>query len=221
MNIPPKITIVNYGVGNLGSLTKAFSHCGIEVVVSEDAAEIDASDAIVLPGVGSFGAGMQGLQTRNLIVPLQKAALSNKPILGICLGAQLLLTEGHEFGIFTGLNIIPGQVIRLPNLAKKEKIPQIGWNKIMESQKGCWKGTIFEEIPIESEVYFVHSYILEPTQATDVLSTTTYGGYEFCSTVRRGNIFGCQFHPEKSGILGLQIIRNFVKLSYDYVRNRN
>lgn len=206
-----KITVVDYGVGNLQSINKALQACGVAAEITEEAEKIKSAQAIILPGVGSFEAGMRGLKLRGLEEALRDVVRKNIPILGICLGAQLLLSKGFEFGEHAGLGIIPGQVIPFPVLAEKEKIPQIGWNKIRPPKSVLWQDTILKNQE-EKEVYFVHSYILKPQDEVDCLATTVYGGHEFCSAVKRGNIYGCQFHPEKSGLVGLSIINNFVKM---------
>ena len=209
----PKITIIDYGVGNLQSLKKAFNFCGIEADVSEDAETILKSDAVILPGVGSYEAGMRGLKVRGLVGAVKHFAYKNKPMLGICLGAQLMLSEGYEFGIFNGLDIMPGNVERFSGLTDNEKIPQIGWNKVYMPKSASWQGTILDSIPEELlNVYFVHSYVLAPDKKENIFGFTTYGGLEFCSIVKHGNIYGCQFHPEKSGEIGLKIIKNFINI---------
>lgn len=208
----PKIVIIDYGVGNLHSLSRAFNYFNIKPVISEDAKIIEEADGVILPGVGSFQAGMRGLELRGLTETVKKIARGNKPILGICLGAQLLLTKGHEFGVFNGLDIIKGEVVKFSDLEKGEKIPQIGWNKIYPLDKNKWAGTILNSVKENDQVYFVHSYILKPDLEENVLSATIYGGRKFCSSVKQGNVYGCQFHPEKSGPVGLKIIENFINI---------
>ncbi len=210
--VNPKIIIIDYGVGNLHSLKRAFEFFGVGAVISEDADEILNSDAVILPGVGSYEAGMRGLGVRGLVDAVKNFSESGKPMLGICLGAQLMLSEGHEFGIFKGLDIMPGKVIRFRDLAENEKIPQVGWNKVYAPPGISWNGTIFESVQERApEVYFVHSYILSPEKKEHIFGLTTYGGKEFCSIIKYGNVYGCQFHPEKSGKVGLEIIQNFIK----------
>lgn len=207
----PKIVIIDYGVGNLYSLLRAFNHFKVNVVISEDLEVIEQADGLVLPGVGSFEAGMRGLKVRGLVDSVRQAAKQNKPILGICLGAQLLLTQGHEFGIFQGLNLIAGEVEIFSSLEDKEKVPHVGWNNINPPKNLSWSKTMLNNLE-DSQVYFVHSYILKPNDPANILALTSYGGQTFCSAVKQGNIYGCQFHPEKSGEIGLKIIENFTKL---------
>jgi glutamine amidotransferase len=207
-----KIAVVDYGVGNLYNIKRAVLKFCPNVLISEDASEISAADALILPGVGSFRAGMEGLKIRNLIKTIKEFATRGKPMLGICLGAQLLLSKGFEFGIFNGLDIIPGQVVEFPS-DLKEKIPHIGWNEILIPTPGRWTKTILNSLNTGSDMYFVHSFILKPDKTENILSLTRYGQFEFCSTVKMGNIYGCQFHPEKSGNNGLKIIKSFVSLA--------
>lgn len=212
MKTNPKIAIVDYGVGNLQSITRALKFFDIEPTVSEDAQTLIKADAIILPGVGAFEAGMRGLEVRGLTDTIKKIAGQNKPLLGICLGAQLLLSEGHEFGIFKGLDIIKGKVVKFPSLPENEKIPHIGWNKISYSDQKNNSDPILKNLTKNPQFYFVHSYILEPKDSINALALTDYGGYTFCSMVKSGNIYGCQFHPEKSGLVGLNLIKNFIDL---------
>lgn len=204
------IAIVDYGVGNLYSLAKAFNHFGHNAFITEETGDIDSADALVLPGTGAFQSGMEGLEIRGLVKPIKDFAKTGKPILGICLGAQLLMSEGYEFGKFKGLNIIPGKVVRFENL--KEKVPHIGWNEIYFPDRRKRQNSIFKKIEGDSDVYFVHSYVLEPKNRNHILALTKYGGVEFCSAIQKDSVYGCQFHPEKSGEAGLQIIKNFIEL---------
>ena len=205
------VTIIDYGIGNLGSLKKVFSALGANVSFSEDAKEIQNAAALILPGVGAFASGMRGLELRGLVETVRAFGESGKPMLGICLGAQLLLSKGFEFGEHEGLGIIPGSVERFPELAEHEKIPHIGWNSVYEKDVP-WKPGIFQSFEKPFDAYFVHSYILKPQQKEHILGASLYGGLEFCSAVKKGNVFGTQFHPEKSGEAGMQIMRNFLEL---------
>ncbi len=207
----PRIVIIDYGVGNLHSLQRALRHAGAKAVVSEDPEAAAKADALVLPGVGSFEAGMRGLAIRGLTDAVKRFAASGKPMLGICLGAQLLMSKGYEFGEHDGLGIVKGSVIRFPEKEVREKIPHIGWNTVREREKDGWKGTIVETLHPSFDAYFVHSYLLLPDNQADSLGVTEYGGYRFSSLVKSGTIYGCQFHPEKSGVAGLALIKHFVQ----------
>lgn len=207
-----KIAIIDYGVGNLFSLSRAVGHFTSDFAITDDPDVILSAEKMILPGVGSFKAGMRGLKIRGLEKVVREFANSGRPVLGICLGAQLLMSEGREFGWCKGLDIIPGEVVRFPPLKESAKIPHIGWNTIQVSVSTARERTIFKSLPGASHVYFVHSYILKPTRKENVLSETTYGGRAFCSTIYAGNVYGTQFHPEKSSRVGLRIIKNFINL---------
>ena len=204
-----KIVIVDYGVGNIHSAMKGLKRFTADVVLSEDPTEIRAASALVLPGQGAFEAGMEGLRVRGLLDAVTQAAADGKPILGICLGAQLLLERGEEFGDWNGLGFLPGAVVRFPPL-NGEKTPHMGWNAIREPAPGRWKDTALEGVPPGAEMYFIHSYILQPSDPAHVLATTEYGGVTFPSVIAKGKMIGCQFHPEKSGEMGLRILERFV-----------
>lgn len=204
------IAIIDYGVGNLHSLIKAFNNFGQNAFITEEADDIKSANAIVLPGVGAFKSGMEGLIIRDLVNTVKDFSKTGKPILGICLGAQLLMSKGYEFGTFDGLDIIRGEVEIFKKI--KDKIPHIGWNEAFSPKEVSWSKTILRSIKQYSDLYFVHSYLLKPKNKKNILSLTKYGGLEFCSAIYKDNVYGCQFHPEKSGEVGLKIIKNFINL---------
>jgi imidazole glycerol-phosphate synthase subunit HisH len=206
-----RICIVDYGVGNIHSAMKSLKLFEPDVVLSEDPTEIRNADALVLPGQGAFESGMEGLRVRGLLDEVRNVGAARKPILGICLGAQLLLEKGFEFGEWEGLGFLPGNVVHFPSLQEGAKTPHMGWN-VIEEGENTWKGTALKGVPNGAEMYFIHSYILQPTQSEHVLAWTTHGGFRFPSVIGKENILGCQFHPEKSGKAGLQILQNFVAL---------
>ena len=208
---PIKIAVVDCGVSNLWSLTKAVQKFSSEVVITEEAAPLLEADAIILPGIGTFKAGMEGLTVRGLVEPIRDAVRAGKPILGICLGAQLMLSKGYEFGEYEGLGLIEGEVVKFPKLAEGCKIPNIGWSPIQLVHEGA--NGLFKDIPEEGEMYFVHSYIMKPKEVANTFAMTEYGGEKFCSVIGSGTIYGTQFHPEKSGPLGLRLLENFIQSS--------
>lgn len=194
------ITIIDYGLGNLASVANALRKLDIQFDISADPAEIKAAKALILPGVGAAGQGMQNLHDRGLDVAIQTAVQAGTPILGICLGMQLLLSISEE-GNAACLGLMPGTVKKFQtNL----KVPQMGWNNVKSSSDS----RLLRGLPNDSYFYFVHSYYCEPDEAEAVAGTTTYDT-SFCSVLERGNIFGVQFHPEKSGNAGMQLLSNF------------
>ena len=197
------IAIVDYGMGNLRSVSKAFEAVGHEAVVTRDRATIKNASHMVLPGVGAFGDCMANLERFDLVEPIRSAIQSGKPFLGICLGLQLLFTESEEFGLHKGLGIIPGKVRKFV-LDPALKVPHMGWNQV-SIQRAC---PLFDDIADGSNWYFVHSYFVDPTDRTVTATTTTYG-IPFVSSIWRENIVACQFHPEKSQSVGLRLIKNF------------
>jgi len=204
-----RVTVVDYGIGNLHSVVKALRHEGAVVSIAGDATGVAAADRLVVPGVGAFADGMRGLSDRGLVEPIQRYAESGRPLLGICLGMQLLLGESDEFGTTEGLSIVPGRVIEI----RREpgfKVPQIGWNRIYPATGANWAGTILESIEPGAMVYFVHSFTAVPARNEDRLADATYAGQQISAAVHRGNVWGCQFHPEKSGPTGLGILRTFL-----------
>ena len=208
----PKVAIVDYGMGNLFSVQLACERAGARVEITSSPQVVDAADSVVLPGVGAFSDAMTALRESGMVDALRAAAESGKPLLGICLGLQLLMTESFEFGYHRGLGLIEGSVVPLERPVEAggpHKVPHVGWNQMWAAHPSTWKGTPLEGIPNGAFMYFVHSYYVVPAAPTVVASVTRYGSTEFCSSLRRDNIFGCQFHPERSGPLGLEIYRNF------------
>ena len=197
------IVIIDYGMGNLRSVAKAFEAVGHKAVVTRDVAAIKNASHVVLPGVGAFGDCMANLERFDLVESIRSTIQSGKPFLGICLGLQLLFTESEEFGMHKGLGILPGRVRRFevdPSL----KVPHMGWNQVT-MQRAC---PLFEGIADGSNWYFVHSYFVDPSDRTITATTTTYG-VPFVSSIWKDNVVACQFHPEKSQAVGLRLIKNF------------
>ncbi|MDM8536552.1 imidazole glycerol phosphate synthase subunit HisH [Desulfobacterales bacterium HSG17] len=212
---PLQPVIVDYGMGNIFSLGRAIKTIGRKPIVSADSKIILNADYLILPGVGAFPEAMKNLEIRDLIEPIIDFASSGKPLLGICLGMQLLLSESEEMVSNKGLGLIPGCVKKLFKdiFSDKLKLPHFGWNNL-SVENAChfnWDKTIFEGISKKDAAYFVHSYACYPDDEKSVLSTTLYGKERFCSAVQKDNIIGCQFHPELSGPAGLIILNNFFK----------
>jgi glutamine amidotransferase len=212
------VAIIDYGLGNLYSILQACAYVDLPATITSDLKGIENSDAIILPGVGAFSQAMQALSDLSLIDALIRFCASEKPLLGICLGMQLLFTESEEFGRTSGLNIIAGKVIKLQNPNTDFeifKIPHIGWSQIHPPQNGfSWEKTILQGIIPGKSMYFVHSYFCRPDDQSFLLSSTNYNDLIFCSAVNTKNIYAVQFHPERSGLLGLKIFENFKKLIY-------
>jgi len=205
----PAIAIIDYGLGNVRSIANALEKVGAHPVLTRDQAIILDSDGVVLPGVGAFSHGMENLHRYDLCGAIHRLYSINKPLLGICLGMQLLFESSEEFGMHKGLEIIPGEVIRMPVSAK---LPHVGWNEIMEPAEGRWYNTMLQNMPEANSVYFVHGYAAVPKVFGNILATTEYGGFTFASSVQSGSFYGCQFHPEKSGAAGLYLLKNFVEM---------
>ena len=206
----PSVTVVDYGIGNLLSVTRALECCGARVTLESSPLFIAKAERLVLPGVGAFGNGMAELRQRNLVDAVCDFAASTRPMLGICLGMQMLLDGSDEFGASAGLGLIPGWVKQLPT-QEGIKLPHIGWSGIHPPSGREWEGTLLEPARAGRETYFVHSFYADPTDPADCLAETPYGDFKFCSVMRRGNISGCQFHPEKSGQIGLDMISQFLR----------
>jgi len=208
------IAIVDFGMGNLRSVEKAIRYVGGRAQVTDRPAEVSAADAVILPGVGAFGDAMDNLRSRLLIAPIMLQIRAGRPVLGICLGMQLLFQESNELGRHSGLGVFPGSVLRFrqepasPDADSANlRVPHVGWNELRVRKQS----PLFRGVEPNSYAYFVHSYYVQPADPATVLATTDYG-VEFVSVVGRANVFGTQFHPEKSQDTGLQMLRNFVDL---------
>lgn len=199
------VAIVDYGAGNLQSVKNALNFIGAESLVTNNAEEIEAADGVILPGVGSFGDAMHSMRTSGLVGAVKAAATSGKPFLGICLGLQLLFESSQESPGVEGLGVLKGKILKIPDLGLK--VPHMGWNSL----KIANNTGIFKELPQEPYVYFVHSFYLSAANKDEVSATTQYG-VAIDAAVAKANLFGTQFHPEKSGDAGIQMLRNFVAL---------
>ncbi len=200
------IAIIDYDAGNLKSVEKALKYLGQDVIVSRDSSEILQADKVILPGVGSFGDAMNNLDHFNLVDTIKKVAEKDTPFLGICLGLQLLFEKSDETPGAEGLGILKGEILRIPP-KERLKIPHMGWNSLNIKPQA----RLFDGIANNSYVYFVHSYYLKAEDENIVAASTEYSTHIHAS-VESGNIFACQFHPEKSSDVGLRILKNFASL---------
>jgi imidazole glycerol-phosphate synthase subunit HisH len=213
ITLSPKVAIVDYALGNLFSIAHACEHVGLQSIITSSKEDILRANAVLLPGMGAYGDAMQTLHKLDLVSVLRDYAASGRPLIGICLGIQLLLSESYEFGKHKGLGIIEGAVIPLDHPSEGErklKTPQVGWNQIHASRS--WKDTPLENISENEYMYFVHSFVPQPLDVNMVLATTNYGGIEFCSSLQHNNIFACLFHPERSGKQGLKVYKKLKEL---------
>lgn len=201
------IALIDYGISNLRSVQKAFEHLGSEVTLTSDPDQVMQADKLILPGVGAFSAGMAGLRQRSLIEPIKRRVRQGAPLIGICLGMQLLFDESQEVGQGlppeAGLGLLAGRVVRLQG--EGIHIPHIGWNQIEPVRDSA----LLRGIAPGAYAYFVHSYVCQPADASAIVATTDYG-QNFASVIGKGNVWGIQFHPEKSQRTGLQVLRNFL-----------
>ena len=214
-----KVTVIDYGVGNLLSVIRGLEKCGANVILTDSPDLVINAERLILPGVGAFGDAIDTLRKLDLIQVLQEVALSTKPFIGICLGMHLLMDESQEFGSHKGLGIIKGCVIRFDNFqevsGKRLKVPHVGWNRIYKknnSNRDLWSNSILEGLTDGEFMYFVHSFYVKPDDPKLILSTSEYGNIELCSSLQYRNIIACQFHPERSGLRGLHIYRNLASI---------
>ena len=210
------VLVVDYGVGNLLSVCRAFEACDAVAELSGNPVRIASAERVVVPGVGAFGDCMSELRKRDLVKPIMDYVASGAPVLGICVGMQMLMQIGEEFGEHEGLGIVPGRVRAIPGTQSDgtpHKIPHIGWSPLDKPSSATdWSGTILEGIAPGSTCYFVHSFTAEPTDDRYRLADCDYHGRRISAALRAGNVSGTQFHPEKSGETGLRILRNFLAL---------
>lgn len=201
------VSLIDYGVGNLLSVSRALEECGANVRIIKTPEEILKSDRIILPGVGAFGNCIQELRQRDLEESILEFVAKEKPLLGICVGMQILLEIGEEFGSHKGLGLFSGRVNKIPE-ASSRKVPFIGWAQLRKSRDEAH--TIFKNIDNESFFYFVHSFQAQPSIQNDTLALYEYDDLEITALINKENVFGCQFHPEKSGQNGLKFLSNFL-----------
>jgi len=225
-----RAAIVDHGLGNLFSVKQACEYAGMSAVITPDYKALMSADVVILPGVGAFADAMSALRRLDLVSPLKEIGDSEKWLVGICLGLQLLMTESYEFGIHKGLDIIEGSVVPFENLEetsdvdgspRKLKVPQVGWNQIWSPggtylgekvETHEWEDSPLGNIPDGEYFYFVHSYYVKPVRKDFTLSTTKYGQIEFCSSLLYNTNFACQFHPERSGMYGLKLYKNIAEI---------
>ena len=223
----PAVAIVDCGMGNLFSIKHALAYVGVPSVVTSSKKDVLAANAVILPGVGSFGDAMASLHRLDLVEPVREVAASDKLLVGICLGMQLLMSESYEFGTHKGLDIFPGAVVPfVPSLddGARLKVPNMGWTRVfngspeehdakaVDVENEGWRGTPMEGLRNGEYQYFVHSYYAEPEDDGIANSVARYGDTTFCSSLWRNRVFGCQFHPERSGPRGLKIYQNLASM---------
>jgi glutamine amidotransferase len=207
----PEILVVDYGVGNLLSVKRALEHLGVKVRLSSDPIEIINANKVILPGVGAFKNAINALSNLGISHAIRESALSGTPILGICLGMQLLFDYSEEFGFTEGLGLIPGKVKSISSIVDKSrpvKVPHIGWSHLQFTQENK-KFPLLSSVGDRDAFYFVHSFMAMPSDPANLIATCIYGDVTLPAIVNRGNISGCQFHPEKSGSVGLKMLSNF------------
>ncbi len=213
MSVP--VTIVDYGVGNLLSVCQALDRVGAKAILTSDPSKISSAERLVLPGVGAFSHGMMKLREHGLVEPIYKFASTGRPLLGICLGMQFMMDNSEEFGHGVGLGLVPGVVTEIPSTGSNGepiKIPHIGWNQIHPIDNQSWDNTIFKNTEVETPFYFVHSFAAKPAHSEYTMAQCQYGGMPITAAIRSGTHFGCQFHPEKSGVAGLTVLANFLTI---------
>ena len=216
--VPPKLVVVDYGIGNVFSVTRAFENIGAEVTLTSDPELIAVADRLVLPGVGAFGKAADRLRELGHDQAISQQMSSGRPFLGICVGMQLLMETGSEFGDYDGLGLLRGEVNQMSFLDEQQnptRIPQIGWYPLKQPKGNTetpWDKTPLQNCTPNSAFYFVHSFAVEPENEDEVLALVDYAGNDVVAAVRKDNVIGVQFHPERSGPDGLTVLRSFLSL---------
>ena len=210
-----KVVIVDYHLGNLFSVQHACKKTGIKAEISSDPVQIAEADALILPGVGAFGDAMKNAAELGIIDPVLKSISTGKPFFGICLGMQLLFDESEEFGNFRGFGVIPGSIRKFPYeyQGASLRVPQIAWNRVnsLNDSVENWKNTPLVHVSPGEYMYFVHSFYAQPESDSYVICKTNYNGFDYCSGVKKDNVFAVQYHPEKSGLKGLEMYQNWAE----------
>ena len=209
------VTILDYGIGNILSVSRGFEAIGAKVILASNIEGIYDAERLILPGVGAFAKGIEQLKKNNFDEAIIDVANHGKPVLGICLGMQFLMDSSEEFGNTNGLGLIPGKVIPIPpqDIAGESLIvPHIGWNALETSFNKSWDNTLLANTPLKSNVYFVHSFFSKPNDDNHLLAHCIYGGNDLSAVISKDNVMGCQFHPEKSGEIGLNILKTFLSI---------
>lgn len=210
-----RVVVIDYGLGNLFSVSRAIESQGAHAMLTSDVDVIRKAERLVLPGVGAFGAGMASLRSRGLVDPIREAVSAGASLLGICLGMQLLGSASEEFGEHEGLGLVPGRVIAIPRTSvdgSPQRVPFVGWAPLRPPPGARWEGTVLEGLREATAVYSVHSFVLQPSVPDTAIAQYTVGGREVCAAVKHGRVTGTQFHPEKSGPAGLQILARFLSM---------
>jgi glutamine amidotransferase len=211
-----KVTIINYGLSNLLSISRAVHNLGHEPLVTSSALDVASADIVILPGVGAFKDGMDGLSSLGLVGPIRDRAGEGCLILAICLGMQMLFEESDEFGVHEGLGLIPGRVERIPGFnvnGERQRVPHVSWNGLYPPRgHDDFSSPILRGVKPGDEAYFIHSFEAKPASGERPAAITYYGGRRLCAVADGGSVFGTQFHPEKSGAVGLNILSNFLSL---------
>lgn len=211
------VVIIDYQLGNLFSVRQACEYLGYHAAVSSDPEDLKKADYVILPGVGAFADAMNNMQSLGFIESIHDYVDKGKPLMGVCLGLQLLLTESEEFGNTRGLDIIPGVVKKFKSTGpddKVYKVPQIQWNTIQQPAGFSWQNTPLQCCRDGDFMYFVHSFYADPSDRQYVLSESEYSGLQYCSSLKKDNVFATQFHPEKSGLYGVNIYKEWFTLSH-------